>query len=159
MRIEFTVYGHAQPAGSKQSFVPLNKKTGQPFRRANGGVVVSTVDANTKSKGWKQLVAFAAQRHRPDTPIEGPVRLTLKFYRQRPSGHFTKKGALSADGVRAPRPVTKPDVLKLARGVEDALTGVIWRDDAQIVEEILEKHWGETACVCVVVERVLEVVQ
>lgn len=32
-----------------------------------------------------------------------------------------------------------PDVLKLARGVEDALTGIVWRDDAQIVNESLSK--------------------
>jgi predicted short-subunit dehydrogenase-like oxidoreductase (DUF2520 family) len=36
-------------------------------------------------------------------------------------------------------------VLKLARGVEDALTGIVWRDDAQIVVEHLEKRYGSPA--------------
>jgi Holliday junction resolvase RusA-like endonuclease len=34
-------------------------------------------------------------------------------------------------------------VLKLARAVEDALTGVLWRDDAQIAIEQLSKHYAE----------------
>ena len=38
-----------------------------------------------------------------------------------------------------------PDVLKLARGVEDALTGIVWRDDAQIVNESLNKVVGAAA--------------
>jgi len=33
-------------------------------------------------------------------------------------------------------------VLKLARAVEDALTGVIWADDAQIVDEVIRKRYG-----------------
>jgi Holliday junction resolvase RusA-like endonuclease len=33
-------------------------------------------------------------------------------------------------------------VLKLARAVEDALTGVVWRDDAEIVAEGLAKLYG-----------------
>lgn len=42
-------------------------------------------------------------------------------------------------------PATRPDVLKLARCAEDSLTGIVWRDDAQIVEEHLFKYWGEPA--------------
>jgi Holliday junction resolvase RusA-like endonuclease len=37
----------------------------------------------------------------------------------------------------------KPDVLKLARAVEDALTGILYRDDAQIVTEVLRKRYGD----------------
>ena len=36
-------------------------------------------------------------------------------------------------------------MLKLARAVEDALTGIVWRDDAQIVDEQLSKVYGEPA--------------
>src|SRR6185369_13763572 len=57
----FIVYGVAQPAGSKQAFVPLHPKTKEPYRNKNGGIVVSKVDDNPKSKGWKKHVAKVAR--------------------------------------------------------------------------------------------------
>jgi len=36
-------------------------------------------------------------------------------------------------------------VLKLARGVEDALSGILYMDDAQIVSERLTKLYGSPA--------------
>jgi Holliday junction resolvase RusA-like endonuclease len=41
-------------------------------------------------------------------------------------------------------PISKPDVLKLARAAEDALTGIIWSDDALIVQEHLYKAYDAT---------------
>ena len=156
--IRFTVYGQPQSAGSKRAFVPINKKTGQPFRRKNGnGVVVSVVDDNSKSRWWKQLVALAAQEHRPPAPLEGPIALTLTFVRVRPGGHFNKgkktAGTLNGEGQSKPSPIAKPDVLKLARAVEDALTGIMWHDDAQICDERIVKRWGDAACVEIEVTR------
>ena len=144
--IQFTVYGLAQPAGSKRAF---------PFKRRNGTTGVAVSDANPKSKEWKTLVAFAAQQHRPPQPLTGAVAVTFTFIRPRPASHFNSKGALNASGHRAPWPTTKPDALKLARGVEDALTGIIWQDDSQIVDERLIKRWGESACVVVTIHELI----
>jgi Holliday junction resolvase RusA-like endonuclease len=49
--------------------------------------------------------------------------------------------------------VTRPDVLKLARAAEDALTGIVWRDDSQIVHETLAKVYGEPERLEVAVRR------
>lgn len=144
MRIEFTVYGEAQPAGSKRGFA---------FKRKNGSTGVAISDANPKSAEWKRYVKLAASNHRPDKLIEGPVALTLAFVRKRPAGHFNTKGLLNKQGLAKPFPISAPDALKLARGVEDALTGVIWVDDAQIVEEHLTKKWGDAPGVYVVIEE------
>ena len=51
------------------------------------------------------------------------------------------KGELNKKGKSA-MPISKPDVLKLARGVEDALTKILWLDDAQIVYEVIQKFYG-----------------
>jgi Holliday junction resolvase RusA-like endonuclease len=60
----------------------------------------------------------------------------------RPRAHFGARGLRPA----APAwPTVRPDVLKLARAVEDALTGLVWRDDSQIVVELLTKQYGEQA--------------
>ena len=142
--IVFTVYGKAAPAGSKRSLVPIDK-FGNPYRsKKTNRIVVNTVDANPKSKGWKNQVANEAARHMTGPLITGPVKLELTFFMSRPLAHYgtgRNAGNLKAS---APRYHTiKPDVLKLARGVEDALTDVVWKDDSQIVLEPLSKEYGE----------------
>jgi Holliday junction resolvase RusA-like endonuclease len=130
--IQFTVFGTAKPAGSKRA-----------FRLKNSNRVVLT-DANKNSKPWKAEVAQVAGRHVNGAGLlRDPLDVHFVFYVARPKGHFTSKGELSAKGQRESFPAKRPDVLKLARGVEDALTGVLYADDSQIVIERLEKRWGE----------------
>jgi Holliday junction resolvase RusA-like endonuclease len=148
MRIEFTVYGQAQPAGSKRGFA---------FKRKNGTTGVAISDANPKSGEWKRYVKLAASNHRPDKLILGAVAVSFTFVRVRPAGHFRKSRGqitteLNTDGLARPYPTSKPDAVKLTRGFEDALTGIIWVDDNQNVDVRSRKIWGETACVQVVIE-------
>lgn len=149
--ITITVLGSAQPAGSKKSYVPLDRN-GNPYRRPNGGVAVQTVDANSKAKDWKQQVAYAAREAYHGPLLDGPLRVSLRFFRPRLLGHFNSRGELNKKGRESIAPTSKPDVLKLARGVEDALTGVVWRDDAQIVAEFISKDYGEPARCEIVIE-------
>jgi Holliday junction resolvase RusA-like endonuclease len=127
--LAFTVYGLAQPAGSKRAFIV--------------GGRAHVTDANRKSRPWKEQVALAAgQAMQARALLNGPVEVRFTFYRPRPAGHFGKRGLKPSSPAF---PATKPDLLKLARGVEDAMTGVIYRDDAQIVTEHLAKVFGEPA--------------
>lgn len=150
--IAFTVYGQPVPAGSKTPWNP-RRKDGSLVLRHDGRPVIATMDS-TKVRGrdWKNAVASEARVHYSGDLLDGPLTLTLRFFRPRPQGHYSKAG-LSKAGRESIVPTGKPDVLKLARAVEDACSAVIWRDDAQIVEEHLEKHWGEPARVEIVVER------
>lgn len=137
--IEFTVIGKAEPAGSKRAF--RNPKT--------GGMIVT--DANQNAKPWQAAVAEKANEtmlaHARGEGVAwdllgGPLALGLCFFITRPKSHFGKRGLLPS----APEfPTGKPDALKLARAVEDALTGVVWRDDAQIVREEITKQYGDPA--------------
>lgn len=131
--IRFTVLGDAKPGGSKRAFWRPGMK--QP----------SIVDANKNVKPWKQEVAAVARGAYDGPLLSGPIAVVFTFYRPRPKGHFTSTGTMGKAGREMPFPTTKPDVLKLSRAVEDALTGVIWRDDAAIVTETLFKRWGEPA--------------
>lgn len=142
--IRFTVLGKSQPAGSKKAFT---------YRGKGGAIRAAVTDDNAKSKPWQACVASAAREAYDGPLLDGPLRVSFTFYRQRPKGHISKAtGKLlpSADAY----PTTKPDVLKLARGAEDALTGVIWRDDAQIIEEELCKLYGEPERCVVVIETI-----
>jgi crossover junction endodeoxyribonuclease RusA len=126
--IEITVLGPPAPAGSKQAFV-------------RGGKAIIT-DASKRSRPWKTRVAAAAQdAMNGRAPLEGPVYLRLMFGVKRPVKHYKKSGEIGAEGIRRPWPSVKPDAIKLARAVEDALTGIVYRDDAQIVLEAISKHY------------------
>jgi len=149
----FVVLGEAEPAGSKKAFVPLHPKTKQPYRRPGGGIVVSVVDANPHAKGWKKRVAKIAHDECGAPLLTGPVKVTLVFYRERPQSHYGVSG-LNKSGREAPFPTTKPDAGKLARGTIDAMTGVMYVDDAQIVEEIAIKRYGTPPRAEITVEEV-----
>ena len=73
-----------------------------------------------------------AARSGPETPAEVPVRLGLRIYRSIPKSWSKKKRERADAG--AIRPVTKPDISNILKGVEDALNGLWYHDDSQIVE-------------------------
>ena len=75
-------------------------------------------------------------------PLDCPLAVTFTFYLPRPKGHFrTGKRAGELRDTAPAFPTGKPDVLKLARGVEDALTAIIYKDDSLIVSEHLYKRY------------------
>jgi Holliday junction resolvase RusA-like endonuclease len=127
--IEFCVYGTPRPGGSKRA-----------FRR---GAHVHVVDANPKAADWKLRVEqVAGETMNGRELLHGPLSVSFVFTVTRPKSHYGAKGLRPS----APRfPTTRPDVLKLARSTEDACTGLVWRDDAQIVLERLRKEYGEQA--------------
>ena len=151
--IQFTVLGKPQPAGSKRAFA-LRRRGGSLVTRGDGSPVINVVDDNANSKQWKHYVATTAREAYRGELLRGPLCVQFLFVRPRPKGHFNSHGQLNKKGLRETSPTTKPDVLKLARAVEDALTGVVWFDDAQIVEEGLEKKYGEPARVEVSIRAV-----
>lgn len=129
--LQFTVLGHAAAAGSKRAF--KNPRTGK----------VMVTDANRLAKPWKQEVAAVAYDHHHGELLTGPLEVTMTFHVPRPRGHYGSGRNHGQVKSSAPaHPAVKPDVLKLARGVEDALTGIVWRDDAQIVSEHIHKRYG-----------------
>lgn len=73
--------------------------------------------------------------------MTGPIRLAIVLCVARPRAHYGAKGSLK---LSAPTyPTTRPDLTKLVRAIEDALTGVIWRDDAQVVSQTVMKIYDE----------------
>jgi crossover junction endodeoxyribonuclease RusA len=87
---------------------------------------------NPRLKGWQQKAALAIAKAREGRPLEaGPVSLIAEFRFARPPSHYTKTGALRAGAPQAPG---RPDLDKLLRALLDALTGVAFKDDAQIID-------------------------
>ena len=82
--------------------------------------------------------------------------MNMIFVRVRPKGHYgTGRNACVLKGWASRKmPTGKPDVLKLGRAVEDAMNGVIYLDDSQIVEEHLSKVYGDTPGVDITITEI-----
>ncbi len=156
--ISFTVIGKAEPAGSKKA-APIfkNGPNGKELvRRQNGSIMTTVRDDNDKSKPWQQQVAGCAMQAYGNRPVMlGPIRLTVTFYRARSKGDYGSGKNSHLVKASSPRfPTTKPDATKLLRGIEDACTGILWRDDAQIVDQHIYKRFGEPARAEITVEEI-----
>jgi Holliday junction resolvase RusA-like endonuclease len=78
-----------------------------------------------------------------------PVQLGLKFYVTRPKtthyGSGRNARTLNAVGLASRFPTGRPDLSNLVKLAEDALTGLVWQDDDQVVRlsPAPEKVWVE----------------
>lgn len=85
-----------------------------------------------KSRSYKEIVRLEALRVRPEIPLDCAISLTVKVYRSIPKSFSKKKTAAAMSG--SIRPVTKPDLDNVIKGVKDSLKTVIWCDDSQVVD-------------------------
>ncbi|KKM78858.1 hypothetical protein LCGC14_1355730 [marine sediment metagenome] len=149
MRITFTVYGRPATQGSKRAFVRTKK---------DGSKVAIVTEDNKRLLAWRQEVASAALQVYDGPLITGPVRLSVEYFYHRPQSHYGR--GRNARTLSASAPVllktTTPDLSKLTRAIEDALSGVLYRDDALIVDRHDSKCWGERDMAVVTVETVEE---
>lgn len=133
--LAFEVLGIPRPAGSKR---------GIPFRRTTGKLGVRLIDDCDRSREWRQDVQAAAIGARTGGPLlDCALLLVVTYQLPRPKGHLNAKGQVRSSAPL--HPTTRPDVLKLTRAIEDALTGIVWVDDSLIVIEVLRKEYISTS--------------
>lgn len=104
---------------------------------------------------WRASVAGHAHDAMADEPpTPAPVVVELQFDLARPLGHFGTGRNVGELRKSAPDVPTKnPDLDKLTRAVLDALTGIVYRDDAQVVELLASKRYGRSPGVRVFVNE------
>ena len=115
----FTVKGEPQPKGSARAFV------------RNGRAIVTS--DNPGVRRWEETIRFVLQDW-PHGILTGPVSLVMVFTLVRPA---------SVSPKRRPFPTVRPDVDKLARAGLDAMSGVVFSDDAQVIEALVGKVYGD----------------
>lgn len=134
--LRFTVVGLPVPKGSTKSFVYTPAAGGKP--RA------ATTSDNPKTRGWQQTIANCAALELLRAEYRGlfftaGVELEVWFYLPRPLALQTKR----ATGRIYPH-TKKPDLDKLARACKDALSKVVWNDDAQVTDLLVHKRYAAT---------------
>jgi Holliday junction resolvase RusA-like endonuclease len=144
MAISFRVDGIPQPQGSKKALP--NRATGRAMM----------VDANAKAKPWMAAVsAEAAQAMDGGELLQGPLGLTAYFKFPRPKSHYRTGKNAHLLSERAPADHDKkPDCDKLIRAIGDAMTGIVYHDDAQIAQVFATKTYGP-AGVLILVSKLL----
>jgi Holliday junction resolvase RusA-like endonuclease len=130
-RVAFTVLGAAQTKGSAKAFVP--KKWAQDAVAQGKAPRAIVTNDNPNAKAWEQRIATEAQKVGGGALFTGPVILTVAFHLPRPKS-LPK---------RVTHHMTRPDCDKATRCVLDALTGVLYGDDGQVVELHVRKQFAE----------------
>jgi Holliday junction resolvase RusA-like endonuclease len=125
MEASFNVVGRPAPQGSKNQF---------------------GAESSPHVRPWRMDVKLAAQKAEPpDWNREGAFAVTLVFLFNQPKSHFTSKGKPSCNWTKFPLGRNKGDIDKLCRSTLDALTGVMFNDDNQVVSITARRQWGKSA--------------
>lgn len=133
-QVTITVFGTPAPQGSKRAFIA-------------GGRARVIESSHDRVKSWRQAVIDEVRSELTLAgPLAGPLEAEMTFDIKRPKSHYRtgKNAHLLKDSAPA-YPSGMPDLSKLARSTEDALTEVgLWADDALVVRYArLEKRWAD----------------
>ncbi len=122
--IEFTIPGEARgkqrPRATKQGRVYTPKET-------------------VNAEAFIRMIAAAAMAGRP--PLEGAVIMTIDIRVGIPKSFTKKKRAAALTGELSP--VTKPDLDNVVKLYSDAINGIVYKDDKQIVLLVAGKKYHE----------------
>ena len=120
---------------------------GRP-RFSNRGGHVRAYDPK-KSRDYKTLVREAAEAVAPDEPTTGAFRVDIYVYRPIPKSFSKVKRLQAIEGEIYP--TTRPDTDNYVKGVLDAINGLFWHDDSQIVFISANKLYSETPKILVII--------
>lgn len=121
----FTIYG--------------NPKSQKRHRFARRGSYIAAID---DSKDDKANFLAQIMQHRPEQPWDKSVAVELTFVLPHPKGHF--RTGKHAGELRPDIPymcARKPDIDNYIKLVLDALNGVFFLDDAQVVKIEAQKRY------------------
>ena len=140
--LAFFVPGKPQTAGSKTA-VPMGSRMGV--------IEAGTKESRARKKTWRGDLRDGALRAMEQLPVadltellDAPLAVTMVIVRRRPATHIRANGTVK-DWAAPLLPVQRPDTVKIVRAAADALTGVLWDDDSQIVRHQLHKAFGDQA--------------
>ena len=135
MQYTLVYVGHIQPQQRPRHRVGMTK---------DGRIFSQTYEAS-KSRDFKGVLHLMAQNElakHEGQRLVGPVSMTLTIDLPVPKSFSKKKTAEAME--RKIFPTKKPDVDNVLKAVMDALNGVLYEDDKQIVMVCVKKFYGES---------------
>jgi len=89
---------------------------------------------------YENLVKLMYRNMHKDIFFSGPVEIVIDIFCQVPKSASAKKRVQMLSGEI--RPTKKPDIDNVCKTITDALNGIAYRDDAQIVQLVAYKWYG-----------------
>ena len=130
---------------------PVGKQRARYARRGN---FVQTYTPD-KTRGYEALIKEAATEAMGSSePLETPVNLYLYIRAPIPKSYSKKKISDCLNGLE--KPIKKPDASNVLKSVEDAMNGVVYRDDCQIVNFHVSKVYSSQSGIDVCVKECLD---
>lgn len=145
--LTFTLLGEPMSKGSKLAEVVTRGDGSIVYKDGRPLAVVRENKQSVKERDAKAIAAIALEaRNEAGWELLRGVSLavTLRYFLPSPQGRYgsgRNAGILKESAVA--RPATRPDVDKMVRHTLDALTGVIYADDGQVVELLASKHYAD----------------
>ena len=109
-------------------------------RAARRGRHITMYDP-TKVKKFKKELSQLARSQCKDDPLDGMLEVEISFYRQVQKSLSKKERARRLSGEH--RPTVKPDLDNYIKSTLDALNGILWTDDAYIVDLHAHKYYSD----------------
>ena len=111
---------------------------GRPRVASIGGHARAYTPAKTAAA--EQSFLALALPYRPAEPLDGPIAVRIVLALPVPASWSKRKRTAAAEGDLLP--AGRPDLDNYAKLILDALNGVFWRDDAQIVDLRVTKAYA-----------------
>jgi len=130
---------------------PIGKQRPR-FRRV--GNFVQTYTA-AKTKTYEQEIGDVAKKAMGSTePLETPLTVCVYIRVPIPASYSKKRTQACLDGSE--KPIKKPDADNVAKAALDAMNGIVYKDDSQIVNLHIRKTYAITGAIEVLVSEDLE---
>lgn len=107
-----------------------------------------------ETKNYEQLVKSAYLREADGAFFDGPVSVTISVFVEPPKSASKAKKVKMLLLPEKMWPTKRPDLDNVAKTICDALNGTAYKDDAQIVQLFVARHYGFKNCVSVTIREV-----
>lgn len=125
---------------------------GEPVAKGRPRVTRYGTYTPEKTKNYETLVKELYFVEHGQTLLDGELSIDIKAYFRIPKSASKKRKRLMASGDM--RPVKRPDWDNVGKIVTDALNGVAYDDDSQIVSASVEKYYSEEPRTEIKIERI-----
>lgn len=90
---------------------------------------------------YERMVQTLFHAEHGSPKLEGPILLRLDLYFGIPKSRSKAARKRMQQGLE--RPCKRPDIDNCLKAIADALNGVAYKDDSQIVAAVIQKFWAE----------------
>uniref|UniRef100_A0A6M3LAU0 Putative endodeoxyribonuclease n=1 Tax=viral metagenome TaxID=1070528 RepID=A0A6M3LAU0_9ZZZZ len=113
---------------------PVAKGRARVFKDRAGNIRGVTP---TKTRAYEDSIKLQAIEQMKNEPMfDGALLLRVDIFRSFPKSMSKKKRAEAL-------PVTRPDLDNYVKAIKDALSGIVWYDDSQVVSLLARKFYRD----------------